>query len=138
MSEIDWTAVIISIFGGTGFIATIIVAVVQLKKPTEPKEVEDKAVERVSTPAAPGNDAYTVNGLISLANEVGVLSRKLAEQGAEIESQKQELGEVKRELGMFRRSYNALYWWSVNIVNEWEALRENVDPPELPPDIHHP
>lgn len=138
MSEVDWTTVIGYLIGGSGTLTLVAVAWLQTRKPKRPKADEDRAVAETHTPAAPGNSQYTVSGLISLANEVGSLSRKVAEQGAEIESQKQELGEVKRELGMFRRSYNALYWWSVNIVNEWEALRENVDPPELPPDIHHP
>lgn len=138
MSEIDWTAVIISIFGGGGALATILVAIFQFKKPAEAKEVEDKAVERVSTPASPGNDSYTVNGLISLANEVGVLSRRVAEQESELEAQKTVLGEVKRELGMFRRSYNALYWWGQKIITDWDDLREKPDPPSFPPDIHHP
>lgn len=131
MSEIDWTAVIITVFGGGGSLVTLVIAVLHLKKPSVPRAVEEQAVERVSTPAAPGNDSNTVKGLVSLANEIGILSGKL-------DKQKTELDEVKAELGSFRKSYSALYWWGQRIITNWDELKEDPNPPNLPPDIHHP
>lgn len=131
MSDIDWTTVIGYLIGSGGTITLVALAWIQMKKPKHAKEDENRAVAETHAPVSPGNSAYTVNGLISLANEVGTLSK-------EVSRQKDELEDVRRELGLFRRSYTALYWWSQKIITDWDDLRENADPPALPTDIHHP
>lgn len=136
MPDVDWTTVLSYLIGGSGTLTLVAVAWIQSRKRSHPKEVEDRAAAESNTYAAPGAD--TVTGLISLANEVGNLSRKVAADGAKLEAMSLELKDVKRELGMFRRSYIALYWWSQQIITDWELLRESADPPDLPPDIHHP
>lgn len=48
------------------------------------------------------------------------------------------LVEVEAELSKFRRSYLALYEWSQRIIYNWSSMRKEEEPPDLPPDIHHP
>lgn len=134
MSEIDWTAVLVALVGGGGTLTAIAGMWAQHKKHSAGKSAEDKAVASTPTPAAASSKSHDVEA-IRLAqqamSQVSALSDKLGKTETR-------LVEVERELGMFRRSYRSLYWWAQGVLYEWDSLRDNPDPPPLPPDIHHP
>lgn len=133
MGDIDWTAIIVAFIGGGGTLTAIIGLWIHNRRPRD-KEGEDRVATAVSTPASPTTTSHDVQA-IKLASQAMDQVKHLSDQLGRTESR---LGEVERELGLFRRSYRSLYWWAQGVLFNWEALRESMDPPELPEDIHHP
>lgn len=131
--DIDWTAVIVAFIGGGGTLTAIIGLFVHNRKAPN-KDAEDRAAGVVTTPGSPTtstHDAHAIKLASQAMEQVKTLSDKLIATEAR-------LGDVERELGIFRRSYNALYWAWQRLIYDWDEIREDPNPPPLPDDIHHP
>ena len=134
MAELDWTAVIVAFIGGGGTLTTLVGIYLHKTRPTAPKETEDRAESRTHTPVSPGTGAHDVQA-IRLAQQA---MDQVSNLSAKLTATETRLNDVERELGIFRRSYNALYWWAQRILYDWDAVREEPNPPNLPDGIHHP
>lgn len=131
LEDLDPNIIIPSLFVLIGTVWAAKIGVQAYREKRGGTEAEERAYHETSTPISPGHDDGKVAGLVSLANEIGVLSAKVKEHSAE-------LGKVKSELSMFRRSYNALYGGYKRIRTDWPTIRHQENPPDWPPDVHHP
>ena len=134
MAELDWTAVIVAFIGGGGTLTTLVGIYLHKTRPTAPKETEDRAESRTHTPVSPGTGSHDVQA-IRLAQQA---MDQVSNLSAKLTATETRLNDVERELGIFRRSYNALYWAWQRLIFDWDEVRENPNPPETPAGIHHP
>lgn len=95
------------------------------------KARNNRAFEATHTPASPGGDDLTVTGLVSLANQVGVMRD-------ELKATRKELSETSVRVTTIERSYTLLYQWAQKIIKDWDELRHQEKPLPLPHGIHHP
>lgn len=133
MEDIDWTAVIVAFIGGGGTLTAIIGLLVHNRR-TPNKDAEDRAAGAVTTPGShttSTHDAHAIKLASQAMEQVKTLSDKLTVTETR-------LSDVERELGIFRRSYNALYWAWQRLIYDWDEIREDPNPPPLPDDIYHP
>lgn len=134
MADIDWTQVIVAFIGGGGTLTALVGVAIHLRKPKTNHDAEERAATTMPTPASPGpaHDVEAIRLAQQAMSQVTSLSEKL-------DSTTVRLGEVERELSLFRRSYLVAYRWMQWVRGpDWDTIRDSPNPPELPPDIHHP
>lgn len=128
MQAEHWVTIAVALMGLIGVLAGVFFGRKGGDVSPERKAAEDHAVDTTHTPASPGtgmHDAEAMDLARLAMNKANKLSARLTV--------------VEEELNIVQRSYNAAYWWIQWVRGPaWDEIRENVNPPAEPQDIHHP
>lgn len=131
-----WMPFLTVLIGPAGLIVVLINWWAKKKKPDITPVEESKAFASVEAESGLNREGlqFAQDALTQAARAMAqteAMSKRLDDAEGKIKSQ----GE---ELRLFRRSYNALYAWALDHLENWDIVRQQKERPKLPHDIHEP